>query len=281
MDAANYINTLDKLDLNVATPGEPTFGIVDLAADEQFLSRLYGGMTQVAIEWYSLLLGSSWQSAWEQGPILLDLTASPDFTCELIDLMETKPLGVLIQSCTDIATMLERCQRWLFNSDASILRFYEPRMLTPLIAAMSPGQRHDLIRPGECWAWHNGYDWKQSPSTDEKAEKDDSTPRITAEQLRDVQRFRHAAHAREYAQHYRGNLSSRSDPQAWVLGCLINANEWGFKTRADQERWLRLAIRNGNDFYRQEAFQAIMEKQALTPEDQLAAMESKSEVLNA
>ncbi|ERS82396.1 hypothetical protein Q672_20200 [Marinobacter sp. EVN1] len=281
MDAVNYINTLDDLELSRATPTEPTFGIVDLAADAGFLRQLYGSMTQANMEWFSLFLGSSWQADWEQGPILLDLTSAPEFAGELVMMMQTKPLGVLIQSSADGAEMLQRCQRWLFNSGASILRFYEPRMLTPLIAAMTDMQRADLVRLGETWAWHNGHEWGQYQSTSENPEAGEKSPVVTTEQLKDVSWYRLAEHAREYAEYYRGNLVVHSDPQTWVMSCLMKANESGFKTKADQERWLRLAIRYGDSFYRQEAFKTVMEQQALTPAQQMTAMESNSEALNA
>lgn len=281
MDAVNYINTLDDLGLILAVPTEPTFGIVDLAADAGFLSQFYGGMSQANMEWFSLFLGSSWQADWNQGPILLDLTSSPDFARDLVAMMEAKPLGVLIQSNASSAEMLRRCQRWLFSSDASILRFYEPRMLTPLIAAMTEVQRSDLVRPGESWAWHNGHEWVQYQSTSENPEAVDKTPIVTAEQLKDVPWYRLAEHAREYAEYYRGNLNTHSDPKAWVMSCLMKANESGFKTKADQERWLRLAIRYGESFYKQDAFKTVMEQQALTPAEQMTVMESNSETLNA
>lgn len=281
MDAVNYINTLDDLGLSRAIPTEPMFGIVDLAADAGFLSQLYDSMTHANVEWFSLFLGSSWQADWEQGPILLDLTSSPDFARELVMMMETKPLGVLIQSSADGAEMLQRCQRWLFNSDASILRFYEPRMFTPLIAAMTEGQRSDLVRLGESWAWHNGHEWLQYQTTGENPEVGDRSPVVTAEQFKYVPWYRFAEHAREYAEYYRGNLVSHSNPQAWVMSCLMKANESGFKTKADQERWLRLAIQHGNSFYQQDAFQTVMEQQVLTPAEQMTAMESNSEALNA
>lgn len=281
MDAVNYINTLDDLGLILAVPTEPTFGIVDLAADAGFLSQFYGGMSQANMEWFSLFLGSSWQADWNQGPILLDLTSSPDFARDLVAMMEAKPLGVLIQSNASSAEMLRRCQRWLFSSDASILRFYEPRMLTPLIAAMTEVQRSDLVRPGESWAWHNGHEWVQYQSTSENPGAVDKTPIVTAEQLKDVPWYRLAEHAREYAEYYRGNLNTHSDPKAWVMNCLMKANESGFKTKADQERWLRLAIRYGESFYKQDAFKTVMEQQALTPAEQMTVMESNSETLNA
>lgn len=281
MDAVNYINTLDDIGLILAVPTEPTFGIVDLAADAGFLSQFYGGMSQANMEWFSLFLGSSWQADWNQGPILLDLTSSPDFARDLVAMMEAKPLGVLIQSNASSAEMLRRCQRWLFSSDASILRFYEPRMLTPLIAAMTEVQRSDLVRPGESWAWHNGHEWVQYQSTSENPEAVDKTPIVTAEQLKDVPWYRLAEHAREYAEYYRGNLNTHYDPKAWVMSCLMKANESGFKTKADQERWLRLAIRYGESFYKQDAFKTVMEQQALTPAEQMTAMESNSETLNA
>ena len=65
------------------------------------------------------------------------------------------------------------------------------------------------------------------------------------------------------------------------MSCLMKANESGFKTKADQERWLRLAIRYGESFYKQDAFKTVMEQQALTPAEQMTVMESNSETLNA
>jgi Domain of unknown function (DUF4123) len=281
MDAVNYINTIDALGLRNTTPYEPEFAVVDLAVDDQFLSQLYGGMKQAAIEWFSLFMGSSWQENWKQGPVLLDLSGSPDFSQELMVMMEVRSLGVLIHSGAGLDEMRQHCQRWLFKSDASILRYYEPRMLTALLATMTEGQSSGLVRPGESWTWHNGQDWVQYQPTSENLLTEDQPPCLTSEQLRDVHWYRLAAHAREYAEHYRDNLVSQANPQTWIMKCLMKASESGFRARADQERWLRLAIKYGDTFHQQDAFRIVMEQQALAPADQLTAMESNSESLHA
>jgi len=283
MDAANYINTLDSLALTETSPTAPQFAIVDLAVDDGFLGQLYDGMKQATIDWFSLFIGSAWQPDWAHGPILVNLTTSPDFASELVPRMEARPLGVMIHSDVSNTEMLQRCQHWLFNNDnkrASLLRFYDPRMMTPLMAALK-NQRVQLIGAGELWSWHNGHQWQQYQSTSDSAAVGDQVPHVTTEQLNSVPWYRLAVHAREYAEHYCNSLLSHPDPQIWVMNCLIQARESGFKTKADQERWLRLAIENGDTCYKQDTFRKVMEQRALTPAEQLTAMESNSESVNA
>ena len=284
LDAAHYINTLESLSLTESAPKASQFAIVDLALDESFLSELYDGMTQASIDWSSLFVGTKWQPDWAHGPILLNLDTSPDFGSELIAKMETRPLGVVIRSQASNADMLQRCQNWLFNSgekQGSLLRFYEPRMVTPLMATLNVDQRSQLIAPGESWAWHNGYEWQQYDSAIENTVSEVETPRISQEQLDSVAMYRLAVHARQFAEHYHSSLPAHSEPQAWVVGCLIQARDAGFKTAAHQERWLRLAIEHGDAFYQQDVFRTVMEQQALTPADRLTAMERNSESSDA
>lgn len=282
MDAANYINTLDRLVLAESPPAAPQFAIIDLAVDGSFLNWLYGSMKQTTIEWFSLFSGSSWQSDWAQGPILVNLTASPAFARELTTRMEAKPLGVLIQSGAFNASLLQRCQHWLLSStEASLLRFYEPRMLTPLMAALSDEQRRHLVAPSEHWAWHNGYGWQQYVSTTHEPPYEGPPPRISREQLNAVPSYRLALYSKHYAAHYRDHLTDYPEPKIWTMNCLLQARKAGFKTAAQQERWLRLAIENGAAFHKQDAFKSIIAQQALTHTEQLTAMESTSESLNA
>lgn len=282
MDAAKYINTLDSLALTETPPTDPQFAIVDLAADDEFLARLYGAMKETAIDWFSLFIGSKWQPEWSHGPILVNLAASLEFASDLIACMQARPLGVMIHSLATNAAMLQRCQHWLLDStESALLRFYEPRMLTPLLAALNANQRHHLIAPSERWAWHDGHAWQQFVSAEGDAQPADPPPRVPREQLDQVPDYRLALHAKNYAAYYRDALTEYSDPTAWVMDRLLQAREASFNVAAQEERWLRLAFENGADFYKQDSFRAVMEEQALTPADQLSAMESTSETLNA
>ena len=83
MDAANYISTLDSLDLLAQEPSSADFAIIDLAVDDRFLRFLYEADQHGSVQWWSLLENTRWQASWNQGPILLAFNGDTQFLKKL------------------------------------------------------------------------------------------------------------------------------------------------------------------------------------------------------
>ncbi|WP_165495839.1 DUF4123 domain-containing protein [Marinobacter halodurans] len=284
MDAASYINTLEQLGLEQRQAAAPTFAVVDLAVDESFLGQLYGAMTSSAITWSSLLTGTRWESAWKTGPILVKLSGHEKFASDIAQDMANQPLGMLIETPLDASSAHTYFQSLLLSTarqDETLFRFYEPRMLTALLAALGE-KRHRLIRKGEAWSWHDGYDWKACRS-DFHAATDLSSepPKLSSEELASVPQYRTADKAIRYRHAYRSHLPDAPDQTVWIMARLLEARESGLKSSALQERWLRLALQHGASFQKTPPFEKVMHDPSMTPQERLMAMESLSESSHA
>lgn len=277
MDAAYYITTLEDTAPRGLKPEAASYAIIDLAVAHDFLARLYGAMANEPIEWWSLLEGTEWQSDWSSGPILVDLRNCGTFTKQLAVDLGSRPLGVMIRTSMDAANLRDRCQRWLFETEgARLLRFYEPRMLGPLLCVMGHVQLRQLIPPGEQWSWHDGLQWRTrtTTATDRAANVNESAASLSEEQLQQVSPYRMAAQAESFASYYGNSLASYKEPTVWVLKCLLEAHGAGVTAVSDQERWLRLAIRNGDAFPAGVQYQEVLKQEQWSASERLTAMES-------
>lgn len=277
MDVAQYINTLDQLDLKQGHPANARFAIVDLATDPGFMKSLYEAMNRGTILWKSLLEQTRWQSAWQSGPILVDVLDHPRLQEMIAGKCEATPLGVLLDTGEDFDTAFQWCKSRLLGmakSDESLFRFYEARSLTALLAALGD-KRRQLLLPGMGICWHDGSRWLswQAANTEETvAPMEDWT--LSQAELSDVANYRLADRAIRYAQAYREHINTDTDPRSWTMGQLLEARQQGFKSVAQQEHWLRLTILNDGPLTDVPAIREIMEQTDLTTADRLTAMES-------
>ncbi len=277
MDAAFYITTLEDTVPQGDKPEATSYAIVDLAIAHDLLPRLYRAMANEPIEWWSLFEGTEWQTDWASGPILVDLRNCGTFTQQLAVDLESRPLGIMIQTSLDATNLRDRCQQWLFGAGrARLLRFYEPRMLGPLLCVMGQVQLRQFMPPDEQWSWHDGLKWRTrtTMATDSAATKDYSLISVSEEQLRQISPYRMAAQAESFANYYGSSLTSCKDPIVWVLNCLLEAHGSGVNTVSDQERWLRLAIRHGDAFPRDKPYQEVLLQEQWSASERLTAMES-------
>lgn len=277
MDAAYYTTILEKMAPPGNKPEAGSYAIVDLAIARDFLKQLYSVMASETVAWWSLFEGSEWQPDWSSGPILVDLRNCSAFTLQLVEDMETRPMGVLIRSSLDAKDLRDRCQKWLFGSGGArqLLRFHEPRMLGPLLCVMGDAQRHQFVHPSEHWSWHDGQVWRthMRSVTGSTVLNEEPPISVSEDQLREASHYRMAAQAQDFVSYYEGNLTSHQDPLVWVLNRLLDAYKAGMKKVSEQERWLRLAIMHGADFPKNPEYRKIL-KQQWPASERLTAMES-------
>lgn len=282
MDAAKYINTLDRLNVSNVEPAQVEYAIIDLALDSDFLRYLYEAASQSNIQWRSLLENTRWQSGWQAGPILIEFSEHPNFFDSLKVRLNTSPLGILLETGESFQRVFGWAHSLLLamaDSDEYLFRFYDPRSLGPLLATLGE-KRKSLLSPGTIVYWSHRGVWQSWPG--EQREAATIGPgRLFRAELADLPGYRMADRAISYAAIYRDHLPEVSDHRVWVLEQLLEAAGLGFQSASQQERWLRLGIRNQAPLLSTPEHREIMNAPDLAPADRLNAMESLMESPNA
>lgn len=277
MDAANYISTLDSLDLLAQEPSRANFAVIDLAVDDRFLRFLYEADQHGSVQWWSLLENTRWQASWNQGPILLAFNGDTQFQKKIKERLSSLPLGIVIDSPESSTCVFNWAQGWLLapaKSDERLFRFYDPRSFRPLLAAFA-GRAKPIVSAGVTIYWHSGSDWQAYQSPDKAGTSElREQPSLVQSELSVLPLYRLADRAMAYEQVYRDYLPENGDRRVWVLEQLQRASKLGFETVSLQERWLRLCIRIGSDPIARADVQEVIRRSEMTPADRLNAMES-------
>lgn len=286
MDAAHYITTLECVAPRASAPETYDYAILELAASDNLLEQIYSAMSHERLQWWSLFEGTEWQDAWENGPVLVDLRSAADFRRQLLSQLESAPLGVVFESELTVETLRQNLAARLCGSQAGaghLLRFYEPRMIAPLLSALVEQKRQALLVPGCRWYWHDGHGWRGAVAIEDgHCGSWESEPMlVTQQELREAEVYWVAGEACGYADHYAKALTSVESPKHWVFNCLQSAREAGFQKTGHLERWLRLAIQHGADFSRLEPFRSTLSRDDLALTERLTAMESTPEKSHA
>lgn len=280
-DAARFINTLDETAPPSEQPDSADFAILDLAADNDLLRRIYAGMTHEAISWRSLFENTDWFEQWEHGPILVDLRQCPAFRAALFGQMNQLPMGLLLETSWDMDSLHDHISRWIhkgLSNDGQLMRLHEPRMFGPLLCIMDDMQYRALTAAGSRWIWHDTHTWRSTTLDQPQppAELSD-IPRLPESKLEETKPYWLAAEAHGYSTHYRDALPNQTVPTHWVLERLLEGSTHGFHQSSHLERWLRLSIQYDADFHSRAPYKTILSDQHKTLSDRLSAMESASE----
>lgn len=230
-------------------PEQADFAILDLAQKDegQLLAWLYSYVDQREIPWASLYQGTALASHWTTGPILVELREVPAFHQALIERYQSECLGMLI-SAPDVSleTMADHLRlRVIVQKDGkpSVFRYYDPRNLGPLFAVLEPLQQQQLIGPGRQWLWYHHGQWQQASSSRQDGEfNENKLFVISGEQLASMDQARSRQFALSLADNYRGHIPS-DDAESFALNEVKAAHELGISSQADQDRWLRMAIK--------------------------------------
>lgn len=280
MDAANYISTLDSLELLPQEPFHADYAVIDLAVDDRLLQFIYEADQQGTVQWWSLLENTRWQASWKTGPVLLSFDNDGQFLEKLKARLVRLPLGILIASPESWKQVFDWAQWWLLGLaelDERLFRFYDPRSFRPLLAMLAEHAKQ-WVFPGATIHWYSGTDWQGYQSPDHWWKSGlPRQPLLAQAELSELPAFRSADRAMAYEKVYRNYLPETGDRRIWVLEQLQEASDLGFATPSLQERWLRLNIRIGSSLLGNADFQEIMKAPDMTPADRLNAMESLSE----
>ncbi|MGB1951167.1 MAG: DUF4123 domain-containing protein [Marinobacter sp.] len=264
----------------ITTEPGGNFALLDLAQrdDKSLLSWFYSYFGNARIEWEPLYHGSELQEIWSAGPILIALEQQNDFRNALIERCEKEPLGILFNAPrTELAVLAKHLKSHVtaeLDGKSSLFRFYDPRSLGPLLKALQPNQRYQLMGASR-WCWcHDGQWWMTMGSQSAYWPEPERPLVIGKPQLEALDAARLAQFAASLTDYYRPHIPAQ-DPEQFVMAEIESANEAGVTLLADQERWVRLAIQANVPLTESTSWQRLASDQGLSPNQILARLESE------
>lgn len=242
--------TMHELSLQTLTVlADADFALLDLAQKDEnkLLSWLYQHFDLGDIPWESLYQGTELASLWKSGPIVIELRGNPDFCEALIQRYQRDHLGMLITApsvaLADLAAHLRSMVSVPVDGKPTLLRYYDPRSTGPLLTVLEPGQKARLIGPARQWHWYRHGKWWQSPDMQSEPAPELTAPfTLTGSQVAELDDARVRQFARVLADNYRAHIPSE-DAEGFALKEVLAAQQEGIELQADQDRWLRMAIR--------------------------------------
>ena len=242
------MNTIDTVSERPNSEAFADFAILDLAQKDEglLLGWMYSYFT-TEIPWEPLYQSTALADRWKSGPILIELRHSPAFREALIERYRSDYLGMLIHAPEiNLAQLADHLRSIIIiqrEDKSAVFRFYDPRSLGPLFDVLEPVQRQSLLGPASRWIWYLYGQWQVASSDVQREIPGEGLVfTISEEQIMQLDRARLKHFALFLADKYRAYVPS-TDSDSFVLGEIESAQDSGISSQADQERWLRMAIK--------------------------------------
>ena len=161
------------------------------------------------------------------------------------------------------------------DAPARLMRFFDPRWLEPLLNSLNESQLLQFIGPLTDIAWRNELGWRHlaNPRPDPHAElQEPGWLHLSVERQAQMDEHRLHVLAARFALDYQSVLSM-PDPMAFVYRQLLGARHAGYLQLAEQERWLRLALRQGDGFWSRSPSTELLARNDLGLGDKLIELE--------
>lgn len=103
-----------------------------------------------------LFFDTPYQSLAEEGPLLIELAERTQLTSRIKSACQRFPVGCFIQSDLSfeaLADLLAECLTINCGQNLALFRFYEPRMLLPLMMVMSATDKQHLFQGIASFTW--------------------------------------------------------------------------------------------------------------------------------
>ncbi|UVJ45954.1 DUF4123 domain-containing protein [Pseudomonas sp. LS1212] len=161
------------------------------------------------------------------------------------------------------------------DSPAQMMRFFEPRWLEPLLSSLDETELLQFMGPLTDIAWRNELGWRHQAHPHPELEPEVQAPGWLhlgheRQALMDQQRLK--VLAGRFAQDYEAVLPM-SGPAAFVYRQLLAAQQAGYLQLAEQERWLRLSLSKGDDFWSRSPHTELLARDDLGLGDKLIELE--------
>lgn len=235
-------------------PVGASFAVLDLAAHPSLLRWVYESLeVRRPGSWVPLFLETCFHERWNVGPALVDLQAAPDSVKNLAKAHGDGIPGVLLDND---GKSLSETARWLRTflfayqeSEASLIRFYDPRIFGPFLAVLDERQHTQFIPAGVSWYWQDCHQWRCAAPPDTAGSVTQPAPsewNFQLAQLNDLAKVRRKALVGQLSEQY-GQWIPGNGSDQYVDDALTLAERLGLDKKADIERVLRACIRNRSE----------------------------------
>ncbi|WP_392384700.1 DUF4123 domain-containing protein [Marinomonas primoryensis] len=122
---------------------QQTYAIIEPVLESDLMKRLYqNGVADLLHA--KLFADTEYRSLADKGPVIVQLSAENDSFAELMTAFEARPSGFFIHSGADFENVLAWARQRLTAQTSmakALLRFYEPRMLLPLLGSLNRAEK--------------------------------------------------------------------------------------------------------------------------------------------
>ena len=161
------------------------------------------------------------------------------------------------------------------DTPAQLMRFFDPRWLEPLLNSLDETQLLQFMGPITHLAWRNELGWRllANPRPDPQAElQAPGWLHLSVERQAQLEGHRLKVLAARFALDYQAVLSM-PEPVEFVYRQLLGAQQTGYLQLAEQERWLRLALCQGDGFWNRSPNTELLARDDLGLGDKLIELE--------
>ena len=137
------------------------------------------------------------------------------------------------------------------DTPARLMRFFDPRWLEPLLNSLDEAQLLQFMGPLTDMVWRNELGWRHlaNPRPDPDAKiQEPGWLHLSVERQAQMDEHRLKVLAGRLALDYQAVLSM-PEPVEFVYRQLLGARQTGYLQLAEHERWLRVALRQGDGFW--------------------------------
>lgn len=161
------------------------------------------------------------------------------------------------------------------DTPSRLMRFFEPRWLEPLLYSLDDAERLRFMGPMTHLAWRNELGWRHLANPRPDSPVDVQAPgwfHLGSERQAAMEQHRLKVLAQRFALDYQAVLK-RPKPVDFVYRQLQAARHAGFLQLAEQERWLRMALRQGDSFWSHSPARDVLARDDLSLRDKLIRLE--------
>ena len=257
--------------------------ILEAAADPDLHRWLYqlapGGIPQ----WAPLFLDTPYQELKEQGPILVMSSVTDQWSDYANALLSQSDAGCILylEHAQHWPSAVEHCQSLLSvrteERPDQLMRFFEPRWLEPLLATLSAGEKQAFLGPFSGLAWRNELGWRYTERNQpwDGAVQAPGWLWLGQQRRQEMEKARLRLLAAELAEGYRSVIDN-SPAEEFVFTQLSNAQAAGVTQKTHYERWLRLTLSHGPQFWQSKTVNSVLARQDLAISTKLDELENLS-----
>ncbi len=161
------------------------------------------------------------------------------------------------------------------ETSAQMLRFFEPRWLEALLNSLDDNEQLSFMGPVTDLAWRNELGWRHlaNPQPDPDVElQEPGWLHLSQERLTLMGQYRLKVIAERLAQDYQAALPM-DEPVEFVYRQLLAAEQAGYQQLPEQERWLRLALSQGDGFWNSASPAEVLSRNDLNLGEKLVELE--------